>query len=200
MRTAFLDAFSGLSGDMLVAAMLDAGADATRMQAALGALALSGYKITIGRRSLSGISAVKFDVEVLEDQPERRLGEIREIIERSSLPPAVKQNAIKIFALLADAEAKVHNTTADHVHFHEVGAVDSIIDIVGAAWCVNELGIDRMLVSPMPSGTGFVKSRHGTIPIPVAIRRTAPRTKHQTAATRAASHRGLPWARARIAK
>ncbi len=166
MKTAYLDAFSGLSGDMIVGALLDAGADFTELERAVSRLGLSGYRVTTRRKSVSGIAALKFEVEVSQTQPERHLGEIRSMIEHASLPPTVTANAVAIFTSLAEAEAKVHRSTPEEVHFHEVGAVDSIIDIVGAAWGFDRLGVDRVLVSTLPMGTGFVRSQHGVIPVP----------------------------------
>ena len=166
MNTIYLDAFSGLSGDMIVGAILDAGADFAELERAAAGLGLSGYSLSTRRKSVSGIEALKFDVAVSERQPERHLGEIRAMIERAGLPPRVTRDAVAIFETLADAEAKVHRTTPDHVHFHEVGAVDSIIDIVGAAWGFDQLAAANIIVSPLPMGSGFAKSRHGVIPVP----------------------------------
>jgi pyridinium-3,5-bisthiocarboxylic acid mononucleotide nickel chelatase len=166
MVCGYLDAFSGLSGDMLIGALLDMGIDFAKFGPAMAALELRGYELRLGRRELSGISAAKFEVDVSEPQPERHLGDIREIIERSTLDAGVKRKAMRIFSALAVAEAKVHNTTPEEVHFHEVGAVDSIVDIVGTAWCLSALGIDELLVSPLPMGRGFARTRHGLIPIP----------------------------------
>ncbi len=167
MRTAYLDAFSGLSGDMIVGAILDCGADFAELERALASLSLTGYQLSHRRRVLSGISAVKFEVEVAERQPERHFGEIRAMIESAAtLAEPVKRRAIAIFQVLADAEAKIHNTTPDEVHFHEVGAVDSIIDIVGAAWGLEHLGVGDLIVSPLPAGAGFTRSQHGIIPVP----------------------------------
>jgi len=115
---------------------------------------------------VSGIAAVKFDVEVMEPQPERHLSQILAMIEASSIGAAAKRRARAIFEVLADAEAKVHHTTPEHVHFHEVGAVDSIMDVVGTAWALEELGVGELLVSPLPMGTGFARSQHGIIPVP----------------------------------
>jgi len=165
-ETAYLDAFSGLSGDMLLGALLDAGLDLGELEQALASLKLGGYRLATQRRVVSGISAVKFEVELFEPQPERRLGEIRGIIEASELTAAVKETAVAAFAALAEAEAKVHRTSPEQVHFHEVGAVDSIIDIVGAAWGLARLEIHQLLVSPLPMGGGFVRSRHGQLPVP----------------------------------
>lgn len=166
MVCAYLDAFSGLSGDMLVGALLDLGLDFAQFKDAMGLLGLHGCELRLGRRELSGISAARFDVEVAEPQPERHLQDIRVIIERSGLAQDVKDKAIAIFTALAGAEAKVHNSSPQEVHFHEVGAVDSIIDIVGTAWGISTLGIDELLVSPLPMGKGFARTRHGLIPIP----------------------------------
>lgn len=167
MKTAFLDAFSGLSGDMIVGAMLDAGADFAELQAALASLPLDGYRLSVRRKTVSGISALKFEVDAGTPQPERHLDDIREIVERAAgLDASVKQSALAIFSVLADAEAKVHRTSRAEVHFHEVGAVDSIIDVVGAAWCFDRLALDEAFVSTLPMGSGFVRSRHGVIPVP----------------------------------
>jgi uncharacterized protein (TIGR00299 family) protein len=166
MVCAYLDAFSGLSGDMLVGALLDLGLDFAKFKQEMDSLQLRGCELHLARRELSGISAAKFDVEVSQWQPERHLSDIRAIVERSSLGEDVKAKAVAIFSALASAEAKVHNSTPEEVHFHEVGAVDSIIDIVGTAWCLSTLGIDELLVSPLPMGKGFVRTRHGLIPIP----------------------------------
>ena len=166
MKTVYFDAFSGLSGDMIVGALLDAGADFAALERAIATLGVRGYRLATRPLARSGIVATKFEVEVLEPQPERHLGEIVAMIKRGALEPAVTANAIAIFEALATAEARVHRTTPEHVHFHEVGAVDSIIDVVGAAWCIDQLGLERILVSPLPMGQGFAKSRHGTIPVP----------------------------------
>ncbi len=166
MKTAYLDAFSGLSGDMLVGALLDAGVDFDNLHGALASLPLQGARLSCRRKTVSGIAAVKFDVEVMEAQPERHLSQILTMIEASSINAAAKRRARAIFEVLADAEAKVHHTTPEHVHFHEVGAVDSITDVVGTAWALEELGVGELLVSPLPMGTGFARSQHGIIPVP----------------------------------
>ncbi len=167
MKSAFLDAFSGLSGDMIAGAMLDAGADFDELRAALASLPLDGYRLSTRRKLVSGISALKFDVEVSTSQPERHLSDIREIIRRAvAFSDSVKDRAMAIFGVLAEAEAKIHQTTPEEVHFHEVGAVDSIIDIVTAAWGFERLELGEIMVSPLPAGSGFVRSQHGIIPVP----------------------------------
>src|SRR5579862_9689947 len=166
MKTAYFDAFSGLSGDMIVGAILDCGADFASFERAMNSVPIKGYRISTRRKVSSGISALKFDVEVTEPQPERHFGEIRAMIVASSLSTTIKQRAVSIFEVLAQAEAKIHDTTPDHVHFHEVGAVDSIIDIVGTAWGLEHLGVGDVIVSPLPMGNGFARSQHGIIPVP----------------------------------
>jgi pyridinium-3,5-bisthiocarboxylic acid mononucleotide nickel chelatase len=166
MKTAYFDAFSGLSGDMIVGAILDCGADFGELERAIKSMPIAGYRLSAGRKVVSGISALKFDVEVTEPQPERHLGEIRALIDASPLAASIKRRAISIFEVLAQAEAKIHNTTPDRVHFHEVGAVDSIIDIVGTAWGFEQLGVGDVIVSALPMGNGFVRSQHGVIPVP----------------------------------
>src|SRR5580658_9667042 len=121
MKTAYLDAFSGLSGDMIVGAILDCGADFGEFDRATNSMGLTGYRLSTRRKVVSGISALKFDVEVSEPQPERHFGEIRALIDSSQLSATIKQRATSIFEVLANAEAKIHNTTPDRVHFHEVG-------------------------------------------------------------------------------
>jgi pyridinium-3,5-bisthiocarboxylic acid mononucleotide nickel chelatase len=166
MKTVYLDAFSGLSGDMIVGALLDSGADFAEFKRVLDSLPLKGYRVATRRKMVSGISALKFDVEVLEPQPERHLGEIRAMIEAGEMSPSVKRDANAIFAALAEAEAKIHRTSPEQVHFHEVGAVDSIIDVVGCAWGFQQLGAESIVVSALPMGSGFVRSAHGVIPVP----------------------------------
>jgi pyridinium-3,5-bisthiocarboxylic acid mononucleotide nickel chelatase len=167
MKTAYLDAFSGISGDMLVGAILDCGVEFDALEKVIDSLPISGYRLSAGRKTVNGISAVKFDVEVLEPQPERRLGEIRAMIDAAGgLSSDVRRKATAVFSAMAEAEAKIHCTTPEGVHFHEVGAVDSIIDIVGAVWGLGRLGVTELSVSALPMGSGFVRSRHGAIPVP----------------------------------
>jgi uncharacterized protein (TIGR00299 family) protein len=166
MLTAYLDAFSGAAGDMLVAAAIDAGADFEALKHALASLPLSGYELRLEWKRASGIAARRFMVEVQAPQRERGLDDIRGIIGASALADELKRRAVRVFAALAEAEARVHRIAVERVHFHEVGAVDSIIDIVGTIWAFDALGVNRLLVSPLPMGRGFVAARHGPLPLP----------------------------------
>lgn len=163
----FLDCFAGISGNMLLGALLDAGAPEELLRAELAKLPVMGYELTVSRVDKGGISAAYVDVEVDEaTQVHRNLADIIAIIEDAELAPAVKETSKSIFRRLAEAEAKVHGMAIDEIHFHEVGAVDSIIDIVGAAWALDYLKIERVYVSRLQVGTGFVKCCHGLIPVP----------------------------------
>jgi uncharacterized protein (TIGR00299 family) protein len=167
MRAAYLDCFAGLSGDMIIGAQLDLGLDIESLREQLSSLGLDSYKINARRVVRSGIAAAKFDVEIDEKrQPVRTLADIRSIILGSSVSESVKHRAIKVFDRIAEAEAKVHSTLPDQVHFHEVGAVDSIVDIVGAMIGFEWLGVERFFGSPLRLGSGTVDTQHGTLPIP----------------------------------
>jgi len=163
----YFDCFAGLSGDMIIGAQLDLGVDFDSLNRQLLSLGLEGYRIKSHKVIRSGIAATKFDVEVDEkSQPARVIGDIRSIILRSSVSQIVKDRAVRVFERLAEAEANIHGTVPDKVHFHEVGAVDSIIDIVGAMIGFELLGIDRFFCSPLRVGSGTVETQHGTLPVP----------------------------------
>ena len=166
MKIAYFDAFSGISGDMVIGALLDLGLSLDLLKAECSKLPLEGYTLHQSERVHSGIRAIKFDVDVSAQQHERSFRSIADMLEASSLSGSVKTTALKIFTRLAEAEAHVHNTSVADVHFHEVGAVDSVLDIVGAAIGFEALGIQAMYTSPLPMGSGFVSSRHGTLPVP----------------------------------
>ncbi|MBU7008331.1 nickel pincer cofactor biosynthesis protein LarC [Phosphitispora fastidiosa] len=166
-KTLYFDCFAGASGDMIVGALLDLGLDAEVFKNEVDKMPLEGYDIKIRRIIKSGISAIKFDVlRETEETSERHLHDIEQIIDTSRLTAEVKDRSKAVFRLLAAAEAKVHGTTPDKVHFHEVGAVDSIVDIVGAVIALNLLRVDRIVASPLPMGKGFVRCSHGLIPVP----------------------------------
>ena len=167
MRVLYFDCFAGASGDMICGALIDAGADVNELQAQLASLGLSGYRINVERVKRSGIAATKFNVAVDEaSQPHRHLKDISEIINRSTLSDLTRRRALRAFELLADAEAHVHATTRDRIHFHEVGAVDSIIDTVGAMIGFELLGVERFFASALRVGHGTVKAAHGLMPVP----------------------------------
>jgi uncharacterized protein (TIGR00299 family) protein len=166
MKIAYVDAFSGISGDMTVGALLHLGVSLETLRAELAKLPLAGYRLSQGERRLSGIRATKFDVEVDEPLSERSFRAIVHMLRESDLLPQVKDTAVRIFTVLAEAEGRVHGIAAEAVHFHEVGAVDSIVDIVGTAVGLHALGIEKVYASTLPMGRGFVPSRHGVLPIP----------------------------------
>lgn len=174
----YLECYSGISGDMTVAALLDLGASETFLKDMLNRLPLDGYSIEIGRSKKCGIGACDFEVNIQEKQQEghshvhekahehRSYGDICRMLDAAGLPEKVHLIAKKIFEVVAQAEAKVHETTAEEVHFHEVGAVDSIVDIVGTAACIADLGIEEIVVSDLREGTGTTWCQHGQIPVP----------------------------------
>lgn len=166
MKIAYFDTFSGISGDMTVGAFLHLGVSLDALRAELAKLPLSGYQLSQSERLQSGIRATKFDVEVSEPLGERSFRAIARMLQESALIPQVKETALRIFTVLAEAEGRVHGVAAEAVHFHEVGAVDSIVDIVGAAFGLQALGIEKVYTSALPMGKGLVPSRHGVLPIP----------------------------------
>ena len=216
-KSLYLECYSGISGDMTVAALLDLGADRTVLEKVLSSLPLPGFKIKTGRVLKSGIDACDFDVVLEEDNHDhdmaylhghegqkhirreaggsehgrshqeqehsaqethshshdrhrhihRGIKEIREIIHRGEMTPRARELALRIFEVLAQAEAKAHRVPVEDVHFHEVGAVDSIVDIVSVAVCLDNLGIDEVIVPVLCEGRGTVRCQHGILPVPV---------------------------------
>lgn len=168
MKIAYFDCFCGAGGDMIVAALIGAGADADALREGLESLGIGGYALAIAPVKKQGFAATRFHVELEtpDKQPHRHLQQIVGIINDSTLPAPVKGKAVRIFERLAKAEAKVHGTTVEQVHFHEVGAVDAIVDVVGAVLALQQLGVERIVCSPIPTGSGTITCDHGTIPIP----------------------------------
>ncbi len=205
----YFECYSGISGDMTVAALLDLGADRKALEDGLASLGIDGYRLSFSRANKNGIDAYDFCVELTETeehphdhdhghgehphehphihdhshgvQPHgvgesahihahphvhRGLPEILAIIDSGAITKGAKAIAKKIFYVVAEAEAKVHGKPIDEVHFHEVGAVDSIVDIVGAAICLDNLGIEKVYASPLYEGTGYVRCQHGLMPVP----------------------------------
>jgi len=177
LRISYLDTFSGISGDMTVGALLDLGLPIERVRDAVSALELKGVEVWAERTERSGITATKFQVRVHgrhPDTPEGRAGDhghrpyasIRDLLAASTLERPVRQRALAIFARLAEAEGEVHGVPAERVEFHEVGALDAIVDVVGAALGFTHLGIDAVHVGPLPVGRGLVTAAHGPLPVP----------------------------------
>lgn len=165
MTICYLDAFSGLSGDMLVGALADAGADTAVLTGALQSLA-TGASFRFEKTKRRGIAATKFFVEGGEEKKHRHLPHILDMIEGGDLPARVKRDATAVFRRLGEAEARVHGVPIEKVHFHEVGAVDSIADIVGACMGLALLNVDELWCSPVNVGSGTVDTEHGVLPVP----------------------------------
>jgi uncharacterized protein (TIGR00299 family) protein len=168
MRILYYDCFAGISGDMNLGAMIDLGVDPDYLIAGLQKLNIEGFHLEIQKDIRRGISGTKATVviENPENEKHRHLRHVEELINQSSLSPEVKTMSIKIFDLVAVAEGKVHNISKERVHFHEVGALDSIADIVGAAICLDYLKVDKVMSSPIQLGGGMVKCAHGIMPVP----------------------------------
>ena len=168
----YYDCFSGISGDMNLGAMVDLGVDGEYLEEELKKLNLRGYRLKIYKASRKDITGTKVDVlldshhDHHDHHNHRNLSDIKHIIEKSGLNDRVKRLSLEIFMKVAKAEAKVHGKSIDDIHFHEVGAVDSIVDIVGAAICRDKLDIDKILCSPIEVGGGFVDCAHGRLPVP----------------------------------
>ncbi|MGD9209687.1 MAG: LarC family nickel insertion protein [Desulfobacteraceae bacterium] len=166
MKIAYFDCFSGASGDMILGALLDAGLSLDHLKQQLSLLNLPNWSLTVEKVIKNGICGSHALVTVTQDQHHRSLSDIKTIITESQLTPAIKDDSIKIFTRLAAAEAKVHNTDIESIHFHEVGAMDAIIDIVGAIIGLQAFKIEKIFCSSLHVGTGTVECAHGTLPVP----------------------------------
>ncbi|MHC4984816.1 MAG: nickel pincer cofactor biosynthesis protein LarC, partial [Planctomycetota bacterium] len=167
MTLAYFDCFAGAGGDMIVGALVDAGADADRLAAELSKLGLGEVAVTCEPANRSGIVGTWVRVDDSKaDHPGRHLGDILGLIQAADLPGESGAMAERVFQRLATAEAAVHNTSIDEVHFHEVGAVDSIVDVVGACVALELLGVTQLICSPIATGHGTVTCDHGTFPVP----------------------------------
>lgn len=184
--TLYFECSSGISGDMAVASMIDLGIDQDRLLSVLRSIPAEGFDIRISRVSKSGIDVCDFDVVLEEDNHDhdmeylygehvhdhhhhhghRGLAEVLDIISGTDLTPSARSIAESIFDILAEGEAKAHGTSKDKVHFHEVGAIDSIVDIVALAHCIDELSPEHVCFSELYEGTGTVRCQHGIIPVP----------------------------------
>ncbi len=166
MKTLYFDCFAGASGDMILGAMVAAGVNPEQLKEQIGLLGIEGYEIDFNTVDRSGISSTYARVQVRHEHKHRHLSDILKIIYESRLSDSVKDRAAKIFSRLAEAEACVHNEPIERVHFHEVGALDAIIDVVGAAICFDLLGVERFISSPLHVGSGTVNMDHGRFPVP----------------------------------
>jgi hypothetical protein len=166
VKAAYLDCFSGISGNMFLGALVDAGLPEAVLRDAIAQIDLKGYAIKIKPVEKWGIRAIHLDVDLTAIHHHRGLPDIVKLIQAAELPEAVKNKACLVFQRLGEAEAKVHGMPIEKVHFHEVGAVDAIIDIVGTVFGFHYLGVDRIYCSPLRVGRGFVKAAHGLMPIP----------------------------------
>jgi len=163
---AYFDCFSGISGDMTLGALLDLGVPLKWLKETLAGTPLQGFDLKVTSVSRSGIRANRVEVVVNDHQQERNFAAIKSIIENSPLSNAAKSTSIDIFQRLADVEAGIHGCTPEEVHFHEVGGIDAMVDIIGTALCLEYLGIDQIAASRIPLGKGFVSCKHGKLPVP----------------------------------
>jgi uncharacterized protein (TIGR00299 family) protein len=166
VKLLYFDCIQGAAGDMILGALLDAGASEAAVRDSLDALHLPGWELQLETVQKNGLRAIKASVVVETAGPERTYRAIRELIDAAALPPRVKERAQRIFEKLGKAEAKVHGSGLDEVHFHEVGGIDAIIDIVGAAAALDDLDPERIVTSAIPTGRGTTGSQHGPIPVP----------------------------------
>ncbi len=169
MKVAYFDCFCGAAGDMIVGACLDAGADEAFLRTELAKLRLTEVDLQIEKVTKNGISATSFTPHITEPSPapkHRHLPHIIDLIQQAQLSDTVKSQAVRIFERLAQAEAKIHATDPEKIHFHEVGAADAIMDIVGACVAMESLGVNKIYASPLTVGSGTVKCAHGVLPIP----------------------------------
>lgn len=174
MKILYYDCFAGISGDMNLGAMLDLGVDQKYLLKELGKLSIGAYKLKVYKDKRGGITGTKVDVMIPTHKKlsphavvnKRTFSDISKIIKQSNLSATVKKVSLDIFSRLVRAEAKIHGHKIEHVHFHEVGAIDSIVDIVGAAICLDCLNVDKIISSSIQVGSGIIHCNHGTLPVP----------------------------------
>ena len=167
MKIGIIDCFAGISGDMTLGVLIDAGVPVKYITSEIKKLGLSDFEIKVQKTERHHISATKVDIIFDEKkQPERKYQSIKKMIEDSGLTEIVKKKALQAFKILGEAESKIHNRNLNEIHFHEVGAVDSLIDLIGSIIGFDYLGTEKIYGMPVPLGTGFTKTEHGTMPVP----------------------------------
>ncbi len=166
MKIAYFDCFSGISGDMLLGALIDAGLNIEALRQELDKLRLDNFQISAAKVVKQNIAATQFHVTYQEERQHRHLRHLNEMVDRSDLSEDIKEKAKQVFLKIARAEAKIHDMPVEKVHFHEVGAVDTIVDVVGALVAIKLLGIEKIYSSRLNVGSGFVTFSHGTFPVP----------------------------------
>ena len=166
MTVAYIDCIAGVSGDMLLGALLDAGVAETELRARLDDLGLPGFALAARRVQKVGVGAVKVDVQVTDHATERHVPAIVELVKRSAVADGIKRRAAAIFRRLGEVEAAIHGTTPERVHLHELGGIDTIVDVVGVLTGFELLGVDKVVCSPLPLARGFVGAAHGRLPLP----------------------------------
>ena len=171
LRAAYFDCYSGISGDMILGAMVDLGVDIKEIRNALKKIDLKGYKLHSKKIQRNGFASTQITVKIENKKhqhspPNRSFSDIRKLIDQSKLSLVVKNNSIEIFKRIAKVEAEIHNTTIQKIHFHEIGSIDSIVDIVGGVWAIESLNLDIIKSSPLNVGEGFVNCTHGRLPVP----------------------------------
>jgi uncharacterized protein (TIGR00299 family) protein len=165
-RVAYLDCVGGLAGDMLLAALLDAGAGLETLRGVPSALGIDGVRIDVERVERQGIGALHLRIAADDEQDHRHYARIRELVERADLPERARARSLEAFRRLAEVEGGIHGIEPDEVHFHELGSLDTLVDVCGAFVLLEELGVDRVVSSPLPFARGYVQAAHGTLPLP----------------------------------
>ena len=171
LRAAYFDCYSGISGDMILGAMVDLGVNIKEIRNALKKIDLKGYKLHSKKIQRNGLASTQITVKIENKKHQhspshRNFSDIRKLIDQSTLSSVVKNNSIEIFKRIAKVEAQIHNTTIQKIHFHEIGSIDSIVDIVGGVWAIESLNLDIIKSSPLNVGDGFVDCAHGRLPVP----------------------------------
>ena len=165
-RVAYLDCVGGLAGDMLLAALVDAGAELQTLRGIPRALGIDGVEIDAERVERQGIGALHLRIEAADDQDHRNYADIRELVRSADLPERARDRALEAFRRLAEVEGGVHGVPPDDVHFHELGSLDTLVDVCGAFVLLDELGVERVVSSPLPFARGLVEAAHGVLPLP----------------------------------